>query len=208
MPLVLLDESNLNYKFAVWKRNESISYFLESMVLSPDETAQIYGLSGFRVLEWLSSRYLLNLIIGENRKNVFLKDQYGKPYIPDYEKFISLSHSNNMVAVAVSDFPVGIDIERVNRKAFTVKEKFISDSDMLQYEGDDEIHFYTKLWTVKEAVYKAYGEKGLKFKEQIRLQSKKECTVVLCENESKEYWFDSYDLDEHILSISWLKTNK
>jgi 4'-phosphopantetheinyl transferase len=207
MPLVLSDELNIDYKFSVWKRVESISFFLENMNLNPEETDQFYGLPINRVLEWLSTRYVLNMILGTNKKNVFLKDQYGKPYVYNSDTYVSLSHCDKMVAVAISDFPVGIDIENLNDKAFRIKDKFASDSDLLFKGGEEDAFYFTKLWTIKEAVYKAYGKKELIFKEQIIMRSENECSVVLNENESLDYGFNSYIYDDHILSLAWQKVH-
>lgn len=207
MPLVFLDESNLNYKFAVWRRVESISFFLENMDLNRQETDHIYGLPVNRVLEWLSTRYVLNLILGSNKKNVFLKDKFGKPYVFNSDAFVSLSHCDKMVAVAVSNFPVGIDIEKVNDKAFRIKDKFASDSDLLIKGAEEDVFYFSKLWTIKEAVYKAYGKKEIVFKDQIIMTSKNECSVVLNENESLDYCFKSYIYDDYILSLAWRKVH-
>lgn len=41
------------------------------------------------------------------------KEYYGKPYIDGYKEWqFNISHTSGMIAIAVSDKPVGIDIEK------------------------------------------------------------------------------------------------
>lgn len=203
MPLFYIDESNEKYKFAIWKRDESISYFLENMSLDERELSQIYGMVHTRILEWLSTRYLLKLILKDTGNTVFLKDQFGKPYISMSDKFISLSHSGKWVAAAVSDLPVGIDVEKISEKALRIKDKFASESE-LETEEADAIHL-SKLWTIKEAAYKAYGKKGLVFKDQIRLKSGDECEILIDKNKTLDYFVYSQMFEDHIVSIAYQK---
>lgn len=68
----------------------------------------------------------------------------------------SLSHSNGKVAVAVSDKPVGVDIESLSafekRRAEKLAERiFCADE---KAEDDAEL---LKLWTKKESIYKCFG---------------------------------------------------
>ena len=87
----------------------------------------------------------------------------GKPYIPEYEIFCSISHSGNSVVVAFSTYSeIGIDIEKHRERKFEklVKNYFhpkefkvfkaLQESDKLDW-------FYTH-WTIKEAMAKAKGE--------------------------------------------------
>ncbi|MCQ2748124.1 MAG: hypothetical protein MJ223_02605 [Mycoplasmoidaceae bacterium] len=49
-----------------------------------------------------------------NKSFAFSKN--GKPILNNKKLHVSLSHSNSMIAVAVSDFDVGVDIEKVVNK--------------------------------------------------------------------------------------------
>jgi len=87
----------------------------------------------------------------------------GKPVLKD-GGFISVSHSQNWVAVALSDFPIGIDLEIRSQKLLKTAPKFVCDSDcnLIDCQDIGSVHL---LWTAKESVYKLMGEKGLVFKE-------------------------------------------
>ncbi len=76
--------------------------------------------------------------------------------------YFSLSHSGNLVAVALSTAPVGIDVEKVAPHAEGVVQKVLSDSERQTYnrlaEGE-KTDFFIEKWTQKESVYKK-GTKG------------------------------------------------
>lgn len=50
----------------------------------------------------------------KNNEIKFEKGEHGKPYLKDYPNFhFNLSHTRNVITVAISDKPVGVDIEKV-----------------------------------------------------------------------------------------------
>lgn len=79
--------------------------------------------------------------------------------------FFSLSHSENAVAVAVSDRPVGVDIESLERDpASGLEKKILTEQELLVWvslaEPDRKTYLLEK-WCAKESLYKA-GD-GLSF---------------------------------------------
>ena len=85
----------------------------------------------------------------------------GKPYIEGNPMHFSVSHSENMIACAISEFPVGIDIERIRPIPTTAQERICTKTE-LEYlfsakdEGERNLRFL-HLWTRKEAVFKTDG---------------------------------------------------
>ncbi len=86
----------------------------------------------------------------------------GKPYISGpCPMHFNLSHSGNFVLCAISDLPVGCDIESDSRKRRNIAERFFAE-DEVRYlsvitdlkERDRE--FY-RLWTLKESFQKLTG---------------------------------------------------
>ena len=43
------------------------------------------------------------------------KDENGKPYLINSDKYISVSHQGNWTLIAISDSPVGIDVEKIKK---------------------------------------------------------------------------------------------
>lgn len=70
-----------------------------------------------------------------------------KPYLKSNEKYFSLSHSGDFVALAFSDVPCGIDIEKKKDRDYKAIAK------RLKFDVDTEEEFY-KEWTKYEAEYK------------------------------------------------------
>lgn len=108
----------------------------------------------------LAGRFLLKNMIKEKygRKNFTLGfNENGKPML-DF-CFISISHSGDFAVCAVSDFPIGADIQYMS--GFKKRKKYMlftdSESDYVN-QNDGENRFYT-LWTMKEAYIKAIGGK-------------------------------------------------
>lgn len=78
-----------------------------------------------------------------------------KPYFPDNEVFFSLAHCGDYAVCAVSDVPVGVDIElpRVGG-ARLAKRFFQPDEAALVYAADDPDREFCRLWTLKESYIK------------------------------------------------------
>lgn len=78
----------------------------------------------------------------------------GKPFFAQGHVFFSISHSRGVCAAAVSDRPVGVDVEicREDYKQSMV-EKCLTTSEKRLFDGD-----FTKLWCRKESVAKMTGE--------------------------------------------------
>lgn len=86
-------------------------------------------------------------------------NEHGKPFLIDHPDIhFNLSHCKNGIAVAVSDQPVGIDIESYH----PVKEDLIrytmnEEEQRIINESDDPVRTFTAYWTKKEAVFKLRG---------------------------------------------------
>lgn len=85
-------------------------------------------------------------------------DENGKPFLPDSGMFFSLSHSGAYAACALSDRPVGLDLERETaprppllRRCFSAAEQ-----EYIRSSSNPSAAF-TQLWTGKESLGKATG---------------------------------------------------
>lgn len=81
----------------------------------------------------------------------------GKPVAENC--FISISHSKGKCAVCVSEFPVGIDIEKIADRSFdrTVKRVF-GEKETEYYIKNNSAEAFCEIWTRKEAYSKISGE--------------------------------------------------
>ena len=92
-------------------------------------------------------------------KQEFAYTEYGKPYLIDYPDIhFNISHSGEYIACAVSDKPVGIDIQKIGEYNFDVAKRVCNEKELVQIESSlDKASEFTKLWTQKEVVLKMYG---------------------------------------------------
>ena len=89
----------------------------------------------------------------------FRTTKAGKPYAENLNIEFSISHSGNIAVCAISDKPVGIDIERIKEASINVaKRLYTPDEQKYVFEKWDlsKQRFY-EVWTRKEAYVKKIG---------------------------------------------------
>lgn len=147
-----------------------------------------------------------NLLSLHNINNeVLFYDDNGKPHLLN-NKFISISHSFDYCGVIVSDVKVGIDIEKFRSKILNISKKFVSEPDLALIKVSS-VENITKVWSIKEAVYKAFGHNKIDFKKNIIIKSvNKEfnkATVLIFNNEiSENYSIEIYNFSQYICCIA------
>jgi len=91
----------------------------------------------------------------------FIKNENGKWTCKEF--YFSLSHSNNVVAVGISQNPVGIDIEEISKFENKKIEKYVLSNEELTYyeklEETEKVEYLAKMWTSKESMFKSLNEK-------------------------------------------------
>lgn len=126
---------------------------------------------------------------------VFGTKENGKPFAKDIPIEFNISHSGNMVVCAVSDSPIGIDIEQIRPVDLSVAKRICTENELIYIFGknpetsefkisyDKEIlRRFFKIWTIKEAYAKNIGT-GIK---SIKSDSSK--------ISAKTFYFDDYVL--------------
>ncbi|MFM7006146.1 MAG: 4'-phosphopantetheinyl transferase family protein [Flavobacteriales bacterium] len=95
----------------------------------------------------------------------------GKPVLHNTSGHISISHTKELVALATSEQPIGIDIEEKTRDCMRVINKFVSAHDKILYQ-EQQGNWPLEVWCAKEAVYKLYDLPGLSFKDEIIIEQR------------------------------------
>ena len=168
MPEFLKESIENLTQFAVWKIEESEVDLMEGLTISHIEKKKLNKLK--RLVHrkgYLASRQLLKnfgIPPGSNRY-----DQNGAPYLID-GRYLSITHSRNFSAVAISDKKVGIDLEFYREKIKKIGPRFLNIEETEISEEFTDIKYLTKIWTAKEALYKIYGNPGVNFKSQLHIQ--------------------------------------
>ena len=128
--------------------------FLESD--TPRDKKEREHIAGLNLCKDMIKRYF-----GTDNPQFMLND-YGKPYIDKEGIYFNISHSKGRVVCAVSDTPVGIDIEKLTEKNDNdiknfAKRYFVENEiSLLEKENYSALAFY-KIWTGKEAYSKMLG---------------------------------------------------
>lgn len=85
----------------------------------------------------------------------------GKPYFPGSDLHFSITHTKTRVFCALSDVPVGLDAEDLNRKVNPgLAEKILSPGEYAQYEAlpdEEKNDALLRFWVLKEAEVKCSG---------------------------------------------------
>ena len=126
----------------------------------------------------------------------------GKPQILNSQyHHISVSHSREMVAVALSNRCCGVDVECRSRNFGRVKSRYMTSQEQLLSTNDD---WAAVVWCAKEALYKFAGREGVDFLRDIIIRSaqchdsKWRLTAELFGTEQVELRGEPID-EEHIL---------
>ena len=92
-----------------------------------------------------------------NQQPIFLYNDYGAPYIEGGPHF-SISHCKRGIAVAVSQNPIGIDIESIRSFKPELMSKTMNEDEQLRITSSaiPEVEFI-RFWTQKEALLKLQG---------------------------------------------------
>ena len=88
-----------------------------------------------------------------------IKDEKGAPRLK-YQKaiFCSLSHSREYVCCAISDEPIGIDIQEMKEgKCERISRRFFHEKEQRLYEEKKSLETFYKIWTSKESYLKMLG---------------------------------------------------
>jgi 4'-phosphopantetheinyl transferase len=104
---------------------------------------------------------LLNHVLGKLGvyDPIFGKDNYDKPYLKNHSQiYYNLSHSENYVACAVSDSPVGVDIEYIDTFNWDLAKKcfYGSEYEYILNKNNSNNAFF-ELWVLKESYMKMTG---------------------------------------------------
>ena len=184
MGLILLKKEK-NQSLGIWEMSESINE-LNALIKGVKFD---YLKSQKRILEILAVRVLLKEMCGNVKLNY---NEYGAPIL-DNNKYISISHSKQLVAIIVSEFKSAIDIEIISKRTLKIKDKFISKFDNIDYLQED----LTIGWSTKECIFKWYQKGNLNFKDDISIKSINHSTKTI-----------EVSFDKNLFILNFIKINK
>lgn len=167
MPIILKTESPQGQCTAVWKVTETLDQLLGKTTLTSEERKSLSFIRNEnRQKEWIAVRTLLQEL--RPTKPIIKYHENGKPYLMDNSEEISISHSGQYIAIALSKGRTpGVDIEHVHPKITRIAERFVSDDEKKWLTEETMIEQLCLLWCAKEVLYKIHPEGMLNFKNHL-----------------------------------------
>jgi 4'-phosphopantetheinyl transferase len=174
MPLLSIDIFP-DYQLIVWAMDESLIE-LQGLVPEPEfHKIEMNTRLEKRKIEKLG-QYLLLKNMGIAHSEVYY-DKNGKPLLSS-GKHISFTHSGNLSAMLLSNTNCGIDLEIQTDKILRIAKKFLNVKEKEMMKEKENVFW---AWSIKEVVFKYFGERVL-FKDHITiLEINKESKKALVE---------------------------
>lgn len=168
MPLYQIRNLDYGSRLGIWKVEESIDELQSQLILNQDELNFFKShKKRKRNLHWLASRVLLRNLLETDEFIEVKEDEFGKPYLLNFEFEISITHSYDYAAVIISKNKVGIDIEKMKKDLLFLAPKFMSIIEINDLNDIDHFKQLYVYWCAKESLYKLYGKKELAFKQNL-----------------------------------------
>jgi len=194
MPLYKTINFSPTTQILVWKITESYEQLFDEVQLNEKNLSRLNGMrSELHQRGFLSVRKLLQEA-GYNDFDLYY-DESGKPHLKN-EKYISITHSFHFSAIIISDQKAGIDIEMQREKIIRIADKFVDyEFHFLKPEKIKEyIRKLTVIWGIKESIFKIRNEKGISFKDHIKVTA-----FEMNENQGRAWLhFDNVEEDFNI----------
>ncbi len=111
----------------------------------------------------IASRVLLSELM--SRPIDLIKDEYGKPHLPNDDRMVSISHTVGYASVMIGA-QAAVDVQEFRPKIVRMADRFL-DADERKMAPD--VERTTLLWAAKEVIYKFNGKPGLDFRDPITI---------------------------------------
>lgn len=193
-------------RVGVWKITESEAELRTMTSIPSDELEEISYIKNESLRKQrLAVRALLDTMFEEK---VYLSHHdNGKPYIENNAINISITHTDQYVAVILNDEDeVGIDCESLNRDFSAVEKKALSDEEIGDLEDEQKNEQLAIYWCAKEAIFKLTSQYDVDYAEQIqidgfRYRNEGELSATFTDKDGYEQELNLYyfTFDRHVL---------
>ena len=208
MALYLRRKLDNKAEIAVWQVTETEEELLNLTSVPTDELEEI---SLFRSESQRRQKLAVRALINElfEEKMYLNHHDNGKPYLENCATNISITHTENYVAVIThEEEEVGIDIESLDRDFSAVEKKALSEDEIDDLEDNssnknDQLAIY---WCAKEAIYKRMSQNRVIYAEQIEVEKFRpkgegelEATFIHKDEHEEEFDLEYMMFDRHVL---------
>lgn len=168
--LIRKEHINEDGLLGLWKMEESKEELLQLFPENLRAKASTYVSkirSERRALEWLTTRLMVLILLGEEK--ITKRRKTGQPYITDGSYQISISHTKDYAAILLhKTHLVGIDIEARSERVLKIAKKFISENEFIDLS--QQVEHQLLHWSAKESLFKVMNLKGIDFKEHLHIE--------------------------------------
>lgn len=208
MPLFKIIPINETTSIFLWKITEDYNELFRNVSLKDTSLSRLEKMkSESHKKGFLSVRKLLQYC-GYNDFDLFY-DESGKPHLQD-GKHISISHSFDFAALALSNENIGIDIEQVKEKVLRIAPRFMETWHLENLTQQDQMKKATVIWGTKEAIFKVKNEVGISFPDHIFEKafslSEKKCQAELRFNAREEHFNIYFEEVENYMIVCALQS--
>lgn len=216
MPLHKVVYLSNNTKLYLWKITEDFDTLFSQVKLKDSSLARLETMkSESHQKGFLAVRMLLQ----HNDYSDFdlFYDEFGKPHlkpqgcsIKDVE--ISISHSNDFSAIAISDSKVGLDLEQLKEKTLRIAKRFMDVSHLENLSEEEKIKKATVVWGIKESIFKIKNEKGISFPNHIfeddfNFEDKKATATLKFNNKEETFQIQFDSVEDYIFVCAFESIN-
>ena len=109
-------------------------------------------------LHCIAAGLLLHYVLGVTADEDLTRNQFGKPELAGEGPCFNLSHGGDFAVLALSDRPVGVDIEPVGERIpVTIPRRWLQPDELAWLEEEQTPQRFAWLWTRLESTLKADG---------------------------------------------------
>jgi 4'-phosphopantetheinyl transferase len=165
MPLYKTIKINDSTQLFLWKIEETFEDLFDEVALTDINYIRLNTMkSESHQKGFLAVRMLLKHCGYSDFDLVY--DTSGKPHLKN-GKHISISHSYDFSAIAISNQIIGIDIEQCKEKVLRIAPRFMDVTHLENLSHQEQIQKATVIWGIKESIFKIKNEKGISFPDHI-----------------------------------------
>ena len=206
MALYLRKKLDNKAEIAVWHVTESEEELLGLTSVPNDELEEI---SLFRSESQRRQKLAVRALINEVFEDKMYLNHHdnGQPYLENCATNISITHTDNYVAIIIHDEEeVGIDVESLDRDFSVVEKKALSEDEIDDLEKDKRNEQLAIYWCAKEAIVKRMSQNRVVYAEQIevekfnvRKEGELEATFIHKDEHEEEFELEYMIFDRHVL---------
>ena len=206
MALYLRKKLDNKAEIAVWHVTESEEELLSLTSVPNDELEEI---SLFRSESQRRQKLAVRALINEvfEDKMYLIHHYNGQPYLENCATNISITHTDNYVAIIIHDEEeVGIDVESLDRDFSVVEKKALSEDEIDDLEKDRRNEQLAIYWCAKEAIFKRMSQNRVVYAEQIevekfnvRKEGELEATFIHKDEHEEDFELEYMIFDRHVL---------